>query len=48
MSGGNKAILYHNGVILSITVITLDYRHLCWFAGRNGRSALEAKIIKKK
>jgi len=30
-----------------MTVITLDYRHWYWFAGRNGPSVLEAKIIKK-
>jgi len=27
MNGGNKASLYHNGMILSMTVITLCYRH---------------------
>jgi len=47
MSDGNKDILYHNVIVLSMTVITLDYRHLCWFAGRKERSDLEVKIKKK-
>jgi len=47
VNGGNKASLYHNGVILSMTTITLYYRHWYCFAGRNGPNTLEANIIKK-
>jgi len=47
MNCGNKGSLYHNAMFLSITAITVYYRYCYWFAGRNGPSVLEVKIIKK-
>jgi len=47
MNGGKNVTLFHNLMILSMLVITVCYGHCYCVAGRNGPSALEAKVIKK-